>query len=169
MKLFAVFLGGSHPRASIEVHDMRFVIGETLEATYPELRAGWWGKPGSLHIDGYAELSEVDGWQVELLPGPSPEAPRRALWFVNLGGYAPGLFGEQHHYLFLAGTEKSDIWKRARSLAPNWSGRHKDNLFSVEDVIGVRELLSPDGWSLRLETPAAGRAPLRLVSDYIRL
>ena len=27
MKLFAVFVGGKHPRANIELHDIRFVVG----------------------------------------------------------------------------------------------------------------------------------------------
>ena len=117
MKLFAVFTGGNHPRANIELHDLRFVAGESVEATIPTLRAAWWGKPSSLHIDGYAELTEVDGWQVDLVPGPAPEAPARTLLYVNLGGYTPELFGEQHNYLFLAGSDKAEVWSRARALA----------------------------------------------------
>lgn len=168
MKLFAVFIGGGHPRANIELHDMRFVVGETLEATIPQLRAAWWGKPGSLHIDGYAELTEVDGWQVEVVQGAAPASPGRALWFVNIGGYTPALFGEQHNYLFLAGEEKAKVWSRARAISPEWIGRHKDNFVSVDEVIEVNGLLG-EGWHVRLDKPATGERPMRMVSEYVAL
>ncbi len=169
MKLFAVFVGGGHPRANIEVHDMRFVVGETLEATIPALKAAWWGKPSSLHIDGYIDLSEVDGWRVELSLGRAPEAPQRALWFVNIGGYTPDLFGEQHNYLFLAGEERAKVWTRARALSPEWTGRHKDNFAEIDQLIDVNGLLEAEGWHIRLETPAAGPKPLRVVSQYLKV
>lgn len=57
MKLFAIYIGGEHPRANIEVHDMRFVVASTLEGTYEALRAQWWGRPGTLHIDCWSEIS----------------------------------------------------------------------------------------------------------------
>jgi len=164
-RLFAVFIGGGHPRANIELHDMRFVVGESLEATIPQLREAWWGKPGSLHIDAYAELTEVDGWQVEVVQGAAPEEPRRTLWFVNIGGYTPAMFGEQHHYLFLAGDERAKVWTRARNLSPDWLGRHKDNFVSVDEVVEVNGLLDPR-WHVRLEHPASGQQPLRMVSEY---
>jgi hypothetical protein len=169
MKLFAVFVGGDHPSANIEVHDLRFVLGETLEATLPALRAGWWGKARSLHIDGYAELGAVDGWQVEVRAGPAPDRAARGLWFVNLGGYSPDLFGEQHNYLFLAGADRAEIWTRARALSPTWTGRHKDNFARVDDMIEVNTLLAGAGWHVRLDKPAATGAGPRIVSDYIRL
>jgi hypothetical protein len=168
VKLFAVFVGGNHPRANIELHDMRFAVGETLEAIVPQLRAAWWGTPGSLHVDGYAELSEVDGWQVDVVAGPAPEGTLRSVWFVNIGGYTPALFGEQHNYLFLAGEDKAKVWTRARSLSPEWAGRHKDNFVSVDEVLEVNGLL--DGrWHVRLETPATGERPMRVVSEYVKL
>lgn len=171
MKLYAIFVGGDHPRANIEVHDMRAVVAESLEAAIPSLRAAWWGKPSSLHIDGYAELTEIDGWQVDLVPGKAPPAAEgtRRLWFVNLGGYAPGFFGEQHNYLFLVGETKAEVWSRARALSPEWTGRHKDNFVSIDALIDLSTLLDTEGWHLRLDEPATGAAPARIVSDYIKL
>ena len=169
MKLFAIFVGGEHPRANIELHDLRFVVAESLDAAVPQLRAAWWGSPKSLHIDGYAELAEVDGWQVDLLSGPASSPPPRSLWFVNLGGYTPGLFGEQHNYLFLAGAEKAEVWSRARALSPDWTSRHKDNFVSVDEVIEISGLLEKDGWHIRLDTPATGPGTPRIISDYIKL
>lgn len=168
MKLFAVCVGGNHPRANVELHDIRFAVGETLEAVVPQLRAAWWGEPRSLHIDGYAELTEVDGWRVDLVRGPAPEERTRTLWFVNVGGYSPVLFGEQHHYLFLAGEAKAQVWTRARALSPDWLGRHKDNFISVDEILDVNGLLDGN-WHVRLDQPATGAEPMKLVSDYIRL
>lgn len=169
VKLFAVFVGGGHPSANIELHDMRFVVGESLQAIAPQLRAAWWGKPSSLHIDGYAELTEVDGWRVDIVPGPAPAGQVRSLWFVNIGGYTPELFGEQHNYLFLAGDEKAKVWTRARAISPSWAGRHKDNFVSVDEIVEVNGLLEGAGWHIRLEAPATGERPVRIVSEYLKL
>jgi hypothetical protein len=168
MKLFAVFVGGKHSRANIELHDIRFVVGESLEATIPQLRAEWWGAPKSLHIDGYAELTEVDGWRVDARSGAAPTASARSLWFVNIGGYTPDLFGEQHSYLFLAGEDKARAWTRARALSPEWSGRHKDNFTAIDQLLPVNDLLG-GCWHVRLESPAKGEQPMRIVSEYVAL
>lgn len=168
MKLFAVFVGGNHPRANIELHDLRFVTGETLMDTVPQLRAAWWGTPASLHIDGYAELTHVDGRPVEVVAGPAPAKPGASLWFINVGGYTPELFGEQHHYLFMAGADKAEIWSRARALSPDWSACHKDNLATVDEVVEVNTLLA-GGIHISLGAPIAGAPAPKIISDYIKL
>lgn len=71
--LFVVMLGGKHPRAKIEVHDVVFAVADTLEAAYPQLRADWFGSPKGMHIDSWMAVDGVDGWKVEL----SPLAPDR--------------------------------------------------------------------------------------------
>ncbi len=169
MKLYAVFVGGNHARANIELHDLRFVTGETIEDTIPQLRAAWWGTPSSLHIDGYAELTHVDGHRIEIAPGPAPAEPAASLWFVNVGGYTPELFGEQHQYLFMVGASKPEIWTRARKLSPDWTSRHTDNLATVDDVLEVSGLLAADGVHIRVGAAEPGAPPPRIVSDYIQL
>ena len=70
MKLFAIYIGGEHPGANIEVHDMRFVVAPAIEATYPTLLAQWWGREGSLHVDCWSDISQADGYEVSLHPEP---------------------------------------------------------------------------------------------------
>ena len=41
MELFVIYIGGIHPKAFIELHDMRFVIAEKIEDTYEELKNSW--------------------------------------------------------------------------------------------------------------------------------
>jgi uncharacterized protein DUF1543 len=45
MKLFAVYLGGRHLKSNIELHGVIFVVGSTLEETYPRIKEKWFGYP----------------------------------------------------------------------------------------------------------------------------
>ena len=88
--LFLVVLGGRTPRSQIELHDVRFVAGRSIDDTLPELRSQWFGSRQGLHLDAWMAVRAIDGWsvhlrRVEALPEPRPER----LWFVNLGGYRP--------------------------------------------------------------------------------
>lgn len=83
-KLFAVYLGGLAKSSHIEVHDVRFVTGNTIEDTFSSLRQEWFGIPKGLHIDVYMEITEVDGFSITLHPYLSAALER--LYFVNTGG-----------------------------------------------------------------------------------
>ncbi|RYZ33221.1 MAG: DUF1543 domain-containing protein [Sphingobacteriales bacterium] len=39
--LYAVMLGGKHPKAHIEVHDVVFAVGDALPDLYPQLKQQW--------------------------------------------------------------------------------------------------------------------------------
>ncbi len=85
MMLFVVMLGGKHPKAKIEVHDVVFAAADSLEATYPQLRESWFGSSTGLHIDAWMAVDGIEDWKVELSPlAPKPGSPR--LFFLNLGG-----------------------------------------------------------------------------------
>ena len=55
-KLFAVYLGGRAPKCNTELHDVVFVVGESIEATYSQLTELWFGSREGLHIDSWLEL-----------------------------------------------------------------------------------------------------------------
>jgi len=57
-KLYAVMLGGYAKGCNIELHDIVFVIVNSLEETYPLLLKKWFGIERILHIDAAIELSE---------------------------------------------------------------------------------------------------------------
>ena len=48
--LYLVVVGGRSPKANIELHDVRWVIGSKIEDTYDQLRNDWFGSPHGLHI-----------------------------------------------------------------------------------------------------------------------
>ena len=73
--LYVVMLGGRHPGAKIEVHDVVFALADTFEQAYPQLRQAWFGSPKGLHIDSWLEVHGVDGQRIELRPhAPAPGA-----------------------------------------------------------------------------------------------
>ncbi len=64
LSLFIVVLGGRSLKSNIEIHDVRWVLGETIEDTFPELRKQWLGKKSGLHIDSYKCIRYVDGYEI---------------------------------------------------------------------------------------------------------
>lgn len=91
-KLFAVYLGGRAPKCNTELHDVVFVAGTSIAATYEQLMDKWFGDPLRLHIDSWMELKIVDGQRITLRPTPSNQSKK--LFFINLGAYLPGQFTE---------------------------------------------------------------------------
>ncbi len=103
--LYVVMLGGRHPGAKIEVHDVVFALADTFEQAYPQLRQAWFGSPKGLHIDSWLEVHGVDGQRIELRPH-APAPVRCACTSSNLGGYEREVFGEAHRYLLVTAHSK---------------------------------------------------------------
>jgi hypothetical protein len=129
MKLFAIYIGGTLPRANIELHDMRFVVAASMLETYEELKRQWWGTPNSLHVDCWAQIDHADGYDVALRPEPFSGAER--LFYVNLGGYNQVDFAEQHKNMFVVATSAAQAKTRAVQSIPEWRGRHRDALLHL--------------------------------------
>jgi len=133
--LFLVVLGGRLPGVHIELHDVRFVAGATIEATLPQLRRQWFGARRGLHLDSWMVVRFVDGFRVELREEPFA-GPER-LWFVNMGGYDPSQLAEQHAFgVFVAASPQAARAAARRQLLPEAQERHKDDLHGVEEVLG---------------------------------
>jgi len=135
--LYVVMLGGRHPHASIEVHDVVFAQADSLEHTYPQLRSAWFGSPKGLHIDAWMEVHGVDGYRVELTQAaPQPGALR--LFLLNLGGYERQVFGEAHRYLLVAATDKAAAKQLGKQrMAAGWLKPHTDAVLDVDDCLPI--------------------------------
>lgn len=159
--LFMVMLGGNHPKAKVEVHDVVFVAGDSLEATYPALVRQWFGDPKRVHIDAWMRVSGIDDYAVQLKPYKAEQGPK--LFFVNLGGYLSHAFGEDHRYLLVVANDLHDAKQIAKQRAPElWQKPHKDNLAEVDDCL---ELDQVDGLYVHLvKEPHQG---LYFENDYI--
>jgi hypothetical protein len=167
MKLFAFYVGGSTATSNTEVHDMRFAIGEQMEDCYESLRRQWWGTPESLHVDCWRELTSADGHQVTLRRERSPDT--NLLFFVNLGGYDPGLFTELHRDVFVVAKDKDTAKKRAVAMVRGWLRPHRDKLFEVEHIIGLCELAELAGLHIHLESAPGIKSPPFVTGCYTKL
>lgn len=135
--LYVVMLGGRHPRASIEVHDVVFAHGDSLEQLYPQLRNAWFGSPNGLHIDSWLAVDGVEGYRIELSQAaPQPGAMR--LFFLNLGGYERQVFGEAHRYLLVPATDKAAAKRMGKQrMAAGWLKSHTDTVLDVDDCLPI--------------------------------
>jgi hypothetical protein len=160
-KLFAVYLGGNAAGSNIEVHDVQFAVGENIEDTYEDLLDRWHGVPDGLHLDSYMPLEIVDGHRVTL--SRTERSHDISLYFVNLGAYRPGAFGEYHASKFIVASDISTVKRRAKlELMRGWgSPVHKDDLFEVDDCIQV----AAQGWHIHLE-PTDDPETTRPINGY---
>lgn len=175
MKLFAVMLGGTAPGANTELHDAVFAAGETIADTYEQLMKQWFGSLAGLHIDSWLPLEIVDGHRVRLRP-EAPAAGASKLWFINLGAYRRGRFGELHEVAFLVAGAGDEVKARARAaLLIDQDEQHTDDLHEVDDLVAVARVgdlhvhLEPTGESAEL-APVNGWLPLpaAVLEEYRR-
>jgi hypothetical protein len=151
--LFVVCLGGRAPGCKVELHDVVFAVGTDIESTHDQLLDQWFGAPDGLHVDAWARVEQVPGYRVRLSSKPADNGVR--LYFVNIGGYAPGELWERHAYALYAGESRADVKARARKeLLVGREAVHRDDLYDIDDVLEVR----PSGaWHVVLEAdPTAG-------------
>lgn len=137
MKLFAIYVGGEMPGANIEVHDVRFIVAAAIADTHAALLNQWWGKPGTLHLDCWAEIAHADGYDVDLRP--EPFLGKERLYFVNLGGYDPTEFAERHRNVFVVATTQAKAKARALKLARDWQEPHPDDMYEAEQAFCLED------------------------------
>lgn len=135
-RLIACVLGGTAPGAYTELHDVALAVGPGLEAVHGQLLDSWFGDPRGLHVDAWTFLDHVEGYRVRL--GTTPPDNGLHLYFINIGGYRPGEFGEQHAWGFFGGHSKAEVKARAKkTLLHGREEIHKDNLHDVDDCLRI--------------------------------
>lgn len=160
-KLFAVFLGGRAPKCNTELHDVVFVVGTSIEATYPQMMDKWFGDPLRMHVDSWIELRIVDGRSIALRAVPS--AGPQKLYFINLGAYLPGQFTELHANAFVVAESEQAVKQRAkRDLLRGTQSVHTDDLYDVDDCLEIGEV---DGYHVHLE-PTGETQPFEPHNGY---
>ena len=138
--LYIVLLGGKHPKARIEVHDIACAVGDDLQAIYPQLRADWFGGQKGLHIDAWMAVDGIEQWKVEFSPlAPAAGSPR--LYVINLGGYEPRAFGEAHHYVLVVAQAPREAKNKARrQCLEHWRQSHTDAVLDVDDCVPIDQV-----------------------------
>ena len=146
--LFLVVVGGRSPKANIELHDVRWVIGSKIEDTFDQLRNDWFGSINGFHIDSYKKIDSIDGYKINLINKESRETQNKIskkgrisnkkLWFVNIGGYDPNSMQEKHEFGLVVASSSSEAKNKAKS---KWlidcKKKHKDDISVVKSFTDV--------------------------------
>jgi Domain of Unknown Function (DUF1543) len=164
MKLFMFYVGGNFGNSNIELHDVRFSIGQIPEDCYDDLRRQWWGEPESLHLDCWGAVEQADGYDIELSTRP-PDEDQQKLFFVNLGGYDPSEFTELHKNVLVISRDEAMAKAKAKAQINHWQKPHRDRLFEIEKTIDIGAQMQRSGYHLIL-TPATQEKPFQFECDY---
>jgi hypothetical protein len=165
MKLFMFYIGGNCGNSNIELHDVRFSVGNEPEDCYDDLRRQWWGDPRSLHLDCWGPVEQADGFDVTLTAASPGDMPSK-LFFINLGGYNPLEFAELHRNVLIVAPDAVTAKQTALGQINDWSQPHKDRLFEVEKAVDVSALMVSQGYFLALK-PATIERPFVFRCEYL--
>ena len=148
------FIGGTAPGANIEVHDVQFAVVDRPEDAFDKIADNWFGDPKLLHLDGQMRISWVDGYDVTV--SEAKEMADQNLFFVHMGGYAPGDIDEKHSYDLIVAKDKDEAKRKAlERFRLGELLAHKDILFDVDSCILLNEV---DGTHIHLKQNLNGQA-----------
>ena len=147
LKLFMILLGCKPPGRHVEQHDFFFGIAASLKDLKGEMQAFWPEAKGRIHIDGWREVNAVDGYRVNIVPKHEVLNQGKKLFFINLGGYQPNKFEEQHYVIITAKENSASALKHAKSALffQNSNSSHVDDKYGidVDDIYQIEDILSP--------------------------
>lgn len=165
MKLFMIYIGGDIDGSNVELHDVRFCIGDTIEDCYDDLRRQWWGNPDSLHLDCWGVLEHADGHDITLTKDTPDEAADK-LYFVNLGGYSNTEFTELHKNMVVVAPTDSKAKVHALKTVQDWNSPHRDYQFDIEKAVCITDTVQSHGYHIHL-TPSVTEKPFDFACRYV--
>lgn len=133
-----------------EQHDIFFAVGESVKELLPALKEFWPEAEGKMHIDGWREVTQVDGYTVTVLPKKETTISSSSkLFFINLGGYKQNELEEFHYKMIIAAKDKTEAISQAKKTAfylhTGFEGANShiddkygvdvDDLYEIEDIL----------------------------------
>lgn len=151
LKLYMVLVGCKPKGRHTEQHDVFFGIARSLKDLVPQIDKFWPEAKGKFHIDAWREVSQVNGFAVEIEEAKEAPANSHHLFFINLGGYRPGEFDELHHKMLVVAEDSAKAIAAARQTAfykaEGFRGTesHIDDKYKldVDDMYQVKDMLLP--------------------------
>ena len=174
LSLFIVVLGGNFLKSNIEIHDVRWVIGKSLEDTFPDLRKQWIGKINGLHIDSYKRIEYVDGYKITISKSDKKDQINKnketeSLWFINLGGYDPRKMYEEHEFTLVVAKKAIEAKRKAKSnWNSNFKSKHNDNFSGIdnfEQIDNIHSIKKIKNWEIKL-IPDPYKRNEKLIPDW---
>lgn len=151
-KLYMLLLGSKAPKRNVEQHDYFFGIAHSLKELVPEIKAFWPEAGASIHVDGWREVKQVDGYEIKIQPRTSTaESSTHQLFFTNLGGYQAGKLAEQHYIVLSVKDDRASAIQDAKKTvffktnSIKGANAHIDEKYGIDidDIYRVEEILSP--------------------------
>ena len=151
-KLYLLLLGSKAPNRNVEQHDYFFGIAESLKELVPSIRAFWPEAGNSIHLDGWREITRVDGYSVKVvLKQENLAVSPKKLFFINLGGYQAGKLEEQHYTVLSVHEDRTQAIQHAKKTvffkinSIKGAGSHIDEKYGidVDDIYHVEDILAP--------------------------
>lgn len=143
-----ILLGCKPPGRHVEQHDFFFGIADSLKDLADEMQAFWPEAQGKIHIDGWREVNTVEGHRVNIIPKQEASSQSKKLFFINLGGYQPNRFEEQHYVILTAKDDSASALRDAKSTLffQDSNSSHVDDKYGidVDDIYQIEDILAPD-------------------------
>jgi hypothetical protein len=139
LKLFMVLLGCKPPGRHTEQHDVFFGIARNLNELAPAMKAFWPG-PERIHVDAWREVKAVEGFEIritERIADNTQSDNQKRLFFVNLGGYLPNRFEEQHYIVLTIKDNKAAAFKTAKETLFYKENGFKGATSHIDDQYGI--------------------------------
>ena len=174
LSLFIVVLGGRSLKGNIEIHDVRWVLGGSIEDTFPELRKQWIGKKNGLHIDSYKRIKYVDGYKIVISKSNnknsiSSKKEGESLWFINLGGYHPKKMYEEHEFTLVVAKKAIDAKRKAKkNWESNLKSKHNDDYSGInnfEEIDNLHPIKKIKNWEINLISDPEERSD-KIIPDW---
>ena len=149
-----LLLGCKPPGRNTEQHDIFFGIGVELAELIPHIRSFWQEAANNIHIDAWRKVTSVDGSRIEVSErqGAGLSHSDGKLFFINLGGYRPGVFEEFHHKILTVAPDKGAAIRKAkqndfyREFGFEGAVSHIDDKYGVDvdEILAIEDVLSAE-------------------------
>ncbi|WP_121966678.1 DUF1543 domain-containing protein [Myroides sp. N17-2] len=152
-KLFMIMLGATPPGRHIEQHDIYFGIGNEIKDLIPQVTNFWSEAGPRLHLDAWREVNTVHNYKIEVVNKEDYVSNDLKLFFINLGGYKPGIFDEFHHTCLVVANSQKDAIQYVKNTSfyeeynlPPKGYSHVDNKYGVDvdDIYEITDILNEE-------------------------
>ena len=179
LKLFMVLLGANPKGRIVEQHDYFFGVASSLKELVPAIRSSWPEAGHTIHVDGWREITCVDGYKITVVLNDATDKGDNRLFFINLGGYQTGDLKETHHILLTVQHDRLPAIKESmrtifyKSNSIKGAHAHIDEKFGVDvdDVYRIEDVLSDEIkniYQIKI-TPTAEHATDEVHLGYFKL
>lgn len=159
-KLFMLLLGCKPYGRHTEQHDVFFTIASHISDTILSIKNFWPEAKGNIHVDAWREVTNVNGYQVQIFDKEASHSPMadnatNQLFFINLGGYKKYEFEEFHYKMLAVAVEKGEAIRQSKQTAfykhmgfkgSTGATSHVDDKYGVDvdDACKIEDILPAD-------------------------